>query len=327
MAQTTSEVWNTHWSATRRAIKPEVVDNFFEAYPALELHRRKGLQMVDSGGKEISVRLQTSGGTPTAFDKYDVLPKAPSDPFETAHYKRRYYAKEVILSDTENWENSGPEQIFDELEHLGNNGMQSIIKGINEDLLGAQSGKTMLGYQDIMADSTGATVGGISSSTTTAWESQRNTSAATFISQTVTNIFDGLDRWNALLDDIRIQGGDPRHMVTTYSIVRAYREALSSQGYARTDTQNPRGIAGQMNPPFYNLDVIADNDVAALHTYLVDTNHTKLNVLKSANFKSTPFVTLQSNGQLAQLKYIVAGVQLITDNRRTGGVATAITGS
>ena len=48
--------------------------------------------------------------------------------------------------------------------------------------------------------------------------------------------------------------------------------------------------------------------------------------MKQANFKKTPFVSLQSNGQLAQLAYQVAGVQAITNNRRRLGVATAITG-
>ena len=82
-----------------------------------------------------------------------------------------------------------------------------------------------------------------------------------------------------------------------------------------------------MNPPFYDAEVVADNDIKASASYFVDKRHNKLNVLKSANFTTTPFVTLQSNGQLAQLAYKVAGVQLTTDNRRRSGVATAITGS
>ena len=59
MAQTTSEVWDSHWSATQRSVKKEVVDNFFEDYPTLEMHRRKGLRMSSKGGKEIEVKLQT----------------------------------------------------------------------------------------------------------------------------------------------------------------------------------------------------------------------------------------------------------------------------
>ena len=90
MAQTTSEVWNTRWSATRRAIRPEVQDNFFEEYAIIDLFRKSGLRMTDNGGKEISVRVATGGGTATAFDTYDVLPKSPVDPVESAHYKRRY---------------------------------------------------------------------------------------------------------------------------------------------------------------------------------------------------------------------------------------------
>ena len=57
MAQTTSEVWDSRWSATRRTIAPDTIDNAFEAYNALAFHRRRGMQMVDGGGKEIQVIL------------------------------------------------------------------------------------------------------------------------------------------------------------------------------------------------------------------------------------------------------------------------------
>ena len=327
MAQTTSEVWDSRWSSTRRTIQPEVVDNFFEDYKTLAMHRRRGLQMTSRGGKEIQVILESSGGSAESFDRYDSLNKNPIDPFESAFFKRRYYAVPIVLSDTEDWENSGPEEVFDLLSALGNNAMNSLLKAINEDILSAQSGKNILGYQDHMADAAGATVGGINSSTSTFWESQRDTSAVTFTTQTVTNIFNGIATWNEVLDKCQIQGGTINEMVTTYSIVRAYREALSSQGYARTTTQDAKGLGGNQSPDFYTAEVIADNDCAALHTYFVNTNAIKLNVLRQANFRKTPFVSMQSNGQLAQLAYMVAGVQLTNNNRRRSGVATAITGS
>ena len=327
MAQTTSEVWNTRWSATRRAIRPEVQDNFFEEYAIIDLFRKSGLRMTDNGGKEISVRVATGGGTATAFDTYDVLPKSPVDPVESAHYKRRYYAVPVVLSDTESWENKGEHEVFDQLSYLDTNATSSLLKAINEDMAGAQSGKTMLGFQDIMSDNGEGTVGGINSSTTAAWKSAIYDTSKTFLTQSATNIFDGIVAWNDIMDSCRIQGGRTSHIITTFAIVKAYREALSSQGYARTTTEKARGIGGQMNPPFYDAEVVADNDIKANASYFVDKRHNKLNVLKSANFTTTPFVTLQSNGQLAQLAYKVAGVQLTTDNRRRSGVASAITGS
>ena len=325
--QTTSEVWNTRWSATRRAIRPEVQDNFFEEYALIDLFRKSGLKVTDTGGKEISVRVATSGGTATAFDTYDVLPKSPVDPVESAHYKRRYYAVPVVLSDTENWENSGEHKVFDHLSYLDKNATSSLLKAINEDLAGAQSGKTILGFQDIISDDGTGTVGGINTTNTANWKNKFDATTTDFLTQTKTNIFDGIRRWMSVMDKCRIEGGRPSHILTTYSIVRAYREALSSQGYARTSTEKVRGIGGQMNPPFYDAEVVADNDIKSLASYFLDKRHIKLNVLKSANFTTTPFVTLQSNGQLAQLAYKVAGVQLTTDNRRRSGVATALTGS
>ena len=120
MPQTTSEIWDSRWSSTRRTIDPKVIDNIFEPFNLTD-KLRKSMKMVDGGGKEIQVILESSAGTAEAFDKYDPLSKSPRDPFESAFYKRRYYAIPIVLSDTEDWENSGSEQIFDLLSALGDN--------------------------------------------------------------------------------------------------------------------------------------------------------------------------------------------------------------
>ena len=279
MAQTTSEVWDSRWSATRRTIAPETIDNVFEAYNALAFHRRRGMQMVDGGGKEIQVILESATGTAEAFDGYDPLSKSPVDPFESAFYKRRYYAVPIVLDDTTNWENSGEEQIFDLLDALGSNALNSLLKAINEDLLGAQTGKTMLGYQDIIADAGTGTVGGINSSTSSFWQNQKYTTAKTFTDQN-NNVFDGFLAWNTLMDDCRKQGGRNNALVTTYSIAAAYRTALASTGYAETRLSSVKGVNGAEFPSYMGAELVADNDCASIHTYAVDTDSIKLRVMK-----------------------------------------------
>ena len=327
MAQTTSEQWDSRWSSTRRTVRAEVIDNFFEDYKALAMHRRQSMVVTDKGGKEIQVILESAGNTAEAFDKYDGLNKNPSDPFESAFYKRRYYAVPIVLSDTENWENAGPAQLFDLLKALGNNALNSLLKAINEDLLGAQAGKNMLGYQDIMADAAGATIGGINSGTSTFWESQRDTTSRTFTTQTVTNIFNGITGWNTIMRSCHIQGGRIKALVTTPSIATAYRESIGSQAYGNVTLSNVKGVGGPEFPSFYGAELIADNDCKSLASYFVNTDAVKLNVLSDVNFRKTPFTSMQPNGQLAQIAYMVAGVQLTTNNRRRSGVATAITGT
>ena len=326
-AQTLSEVADTHWSATARTVDKKVVDNIFEKYATVDTFRTDAFKMVDSGGRGIQVHAEVSTNTAASFDKYDILSKTPINPVEAAFYNRRYYYCPVILSDTESWENSGPEKRFDEMRVLGDNAMKSLLKAINEDFYSAQTGKNMLGFQDIIADGTGTALGGLDADTTTAWDNNRYTTAKTFLTQSSTNIFDGFVAWNNLLDDIHIDGGRPKKLFTTWSVVRAYRTALSSMGYARTELSNVKGVGGKMNPAFYDMDVIADNDCTAIHCYMVDPDGLKLHVMRQVNFKKTPFVTLQSNGQLAQLAYVVAGVQSVCSARRSQGVATAVTGS
>lgn len=330
MAQTKSEVADSLWSSVGKLKRGAPQDNIFEPYRVVGRLRSAALNMAERGSQEIQITLEGATGTAESFDKYDELGRDPIDPFESAFFRRRYYAVPIILSDTENWENKGPERVFNLFQALQRNARNSLLKAINEDACSAQAGKNMLGIQDIIADASGATVGGINSSSSTWWDNQRNTSSATFHTQTTTNIYDGFQAWNDVMDPVAQQGGRVTDIWTTWSIVKAYREALSSQGYARTELSNPGGVGGTDPgdaPPYYGATVLADNDIPANHSYPFDNRHMKLETLRQANFNKTPFVSLQSNGQLAQLAYQIASVQLSTNNRRRLGVATAITGS
>ena len=326
MAQTTSEVWDTRWSSTRRTIRPEVVDNFFEPYNTVKEFRKDGLQMIDTGGKEIQVFLESSGTDVESFSRGDSLNKSPTDPVESAFYKRRYYAAPIVMWLTDDLENSGPAQQFDYLKALGDNAAKSVIKRVNEDFHSAQSGKNSLGFQDHMATAAGATVGGIDSSASTFWESQRYTTAKTFLTQTNTNVFDGYVAINTLVDSCRKQGGTRFKHFTTWSISSAYRASVSSQGVAETMLSDAKGVGGSQSPPWYGDPVIPDNDVPALHWYTAESSAIKLAVIRGANFRKTKFTDMQSNGQLGQIAYQIAGVQVTNNNRRVSGVVTALTG-
>jgi hypothetical protein len=326
MAQTTSEVWDTRWSSTRRTVRPEVVDNFFEAYNTVKEFRKGGIQMVDTGGKEIQCFLQSSGTDVESFSRGDTLGKNQADPVESAFYKRRYYAAPVVMWLTDDLENQGPAQQFDYLKALGDNAAKSVIKRINEDMHSAQSGKNILGFQDHMADAAGVTVGGISSATSTFWESQRYTTAKTFLTQTNTNVFDGYIAINSLVDNCRKQGGTRFKHFTTWSIASAYRASVSSQGVAETSLSDAKGVGGSQNPLWYGDPVIPDNDVPALHWYAAESSAIKLAVIRGANFVKTKFSPMQSNGQLGEISYQIAGVQVTNNNRRVSGVVTALTG-
>lgn len=327
MAQTTSETWDSRWASTRRTVRPEVIDNFFEEHPTLDKFRKGGMQMTDTGGKEIQVNLQSSGGTAESFDRFDQLNKRAIDPFESAFYKRRYYAVPIVISQTDEWENAGPAQVFNLLKGLGDNAAATLMDAINADILSAQSGKNMLGLQDLIKTDGTGTIGGINASNETWWANQYDSNATTFLTQTTTNIFDGIEKWNDVMDACEGQGGRIKLMVTTRSISRAYRVALTSQGYGEVRVSDARGIGGPRLPTFNGAELIADNDCPANYTYFINTDAIKLNVLKQANFIKTPFTSAQSGGQLAQIAYMVAGVQLTTNNRRRSGVASAITGA
>ena len=52
-ATSTTETWDAAWTLTMRAKRKELTDNFFDAYPTLDMFRSGGALVTDNGGKEI----------------------------------------------------------------------------------------------------------------------------------------------------------------------------------------------------------------------------------------------------------------------------------
>ena len=72
-ATTTTENWDAAWTLTMRAKRKELTDNFFDAYPTLDMFRSGGALVTDNGGKEIQADILYAGNSAQYFSGYDVL--------------------------------------------------------------------------------------------------------------------------------------------------------------------------------------------------------------------------------------------------------------
>lgn len=310
-----------------RANRKEIIDNIFDSYPTLD-RMRKEMLVTDEGGKEIQVNLMYGKNAAEAFDGYDPLNTDAVDGITAAFYSRRYYAVPLTISWTEEQENQLPATRMSLLEAKTKQSMLTMRDTINAAIYSAQSGKNMNGLQDIIADSVSAgTLGGIDRSVAANawWRNYAYTSAKTFTTQSVTNIFDGFTVWDLIMDNVEEGNERVTDIWTTKSIVRAYRTALSSFGYAEVRLNALAGVDGPRVPPYYGADIIADLDCASTHSYFINKKYLKMNILTGANFAKTPFK--EGTSQLAKVAFIVVGVQLTTDNPRRLGVGTALTGA
>ena len=217
-ATSTTETWDAAWTATERSRKGKATDNIFDSYPTLEAFKKSGLEISD-GGKEFQVNLMYAKNSGEWFDGYDTLNTDAVDGITSAFFPVRYVAVPITISFTEEQENKGSAKVFDLLRSKTDQSMLTMRDVINAAIFGAASGKSMEGLQNIVADapSTG-TVGGINRASNSWWRNTSNTSAATFTSTTVTNVYDGVDRFLDVWDAISEGNDIPTHILTTASI-------------------------------------------------------------------------------------------------------------
>ena len=329
-ATSTTETWDAAWTATERSRKGKATDNIFDSYPTLEAFKKSGLEISD-GGKEFQVNLMYAKNSGEWFDGYDTLNTDAVDGITAAFFPVRYVAVPITISFTEEQENKGPAKVFDLLRSKTDQSMLTMRDVINAAIFGAASGKSMEGLQNIVADapSTG-TVGGIDRASNSWWRNGTNTSSVTFISSS-NDVQAGIDGFLDTWDEVSEGNDTPTHILTTASIQRAYREVLSSAGYARAElsgasSQQFAAVGGTGNSvPFYGAPVIADQDCSGSHAYFVNMKYLKIKLLRGVNFAKTPFK--EGPNQLAKVAFLVVGLQLTSDNCRRQGVATAITGA
>ena len=104
-ATSTTETWDAAWTLTMRAKRKELTDNFFDAYPTLDMFRSGGALVTDNGGKEIQQDLMYSGNSAQYFSGYDVLNTDAIDGITAAFYPFRYAAVPITINYTEEMEN------------------------------------------------------------------------------------------------------------------------------------------------------------------------------------------------------------------------------
>ena len=191
MASTsTTETWDAAWTLTLRAHRKRLTDNFFDSYPTLNSLRQGNALEVESGGKEIQEDLLYGGNTAEFFSGYDVLNTDSVDGITAAFFPWRYCAVPITISMTEEQENKKSDAALKLLAAKTEQSVLTMSDQINNALYSAQTGKSILGFQDIIADapsSSPTTLGGITVSGNSWWQNKANNATSDTSFQTISN--------------------------------------------------------------------------------------------------------------------------------------------
>ena len=321
-ATSTTSTWDAAWTLTMRAKRKELTDNFFDAYPTLDMFRSGGALVTDNGGKEIQCDLMYSGNSAQYFSGYDVLNTDAVDGITAAFYPFRYAAVPITINYTEEMENRKSDSAMRLLAAKTEQSMLTLRDQINSSIYSAQTGKAPLGFQDLIADAPGTsptTLGGITVSSNTWWKNKSNNATAdtSFVTINNTHFYEGMLRMSTTWNDVSEGNEQPTNIFTTNAIYADFEEIFEGTGYQRLSSKDAPGVDGRL-PSFRGIPVQYDRDCGTGRMYFLNTKYLKMHMQAGMNFAKTPFK--EPSTQMAKVGFILVGLQITTNNRRRQGV-------
>ena len=326
-ATSTTETWDAAWTLTMRAKKKRLTDNISDAYPTVDRFRKAGIMETETGGKEIQEDLMYALGTSEWFDGFDVLSTDATDGITAAFYSFTYNATPIVISMTEERDSRKSDSAVKLLTSKTNQAMTKSFDTINAAIHGSSSGKSMLGLQDIVAEGTSTTLGGISVSSNSWWDNQRK-SGPNFDNQTASSIYDGPRDMGILWNSCSEANDKTNLIISSMTYYGQYESLFEGTGYTRFTSSGNRsgpnfGLGAEGDITFRGAPVIGDRDCVSDSMYLLNTKYLKLKIQSGLNFAKTPFK--EPSNQMAKVAFIVTGVELVTNNRRRHGLMYNIT--
>lgn len=238
----------------------------------------------EDGGKDITNPLTVGRNNNIAsYEYYNALPVAQTNEFTTVSYSWSRVAGTVIISDQEEDENKGTQQIFKLLKGKMDVLEESIKEKFSTYLYGSGAGTDPNGVANLIPDDpTTGTLGGISRVSETQWR----TSSYDFNgSLDATNIEEAFDD---VLMDLTLKGDAPDFILSGRNNIRHYRQAVRDKAMIALNTSKSGskmydlGFSGVSHN---GTPIVYDEDCPVNKTYFVNSKFLRLHILKSVNMK------------------------------------------
>ena len=333
-AATETVTYDQLFSLTGRARKPRVTDNIGNSQPTLDILHAGGRVEIEDGGESIEERLMYAEQDTEWMSDRQRVSTDDKEMITKAVFPWRFIVAPVNISKTDELKAQKSETAamdFAESKIIG--ARQGIRTGTGTALGGSQSGKSMLGFQDVIKNTpTSGTLGGINQATNTWFRNKYYNTAVTFTTQTVTNIFDGWDQVGTQYEAASDMNEEVTHIVSGETLYQKMLSTLEGQGYTRFmgggQVKMGAVTGGGQNvgqgPMFRGALIYKDRSMPASTIYGYSLSALKLKIMKGANFAKTNFVATDASGVIGKVCFYIVGIQLVTINPRRTFVMNAV---
>lgn len=304
--------------------KPE--DQIHDDYAILhELSRGKGFKGVE-GGRNFTQTLEYAvHPSVSSMAATETLNTDFADLFDEATFVHKITGGAMPISEYERAVNQGANRKFD-IEEAKLNALKSATrKSLNEQLCSAGTGnssKDIGGLQHIVASNPATgTVGGIARDTFTWFRNQQASGAQT------STAFDNLRATLRSLFNLCSNGPadqHPEYIATTRTVFEGYESLLTLNERITSKGKDDTNL-GFKNEwfMFKSARMYYDNDIASGCAYIL--NHRNLFLCYLKGFWMKGFPGVDPANQLIEVFKTMTVANLVTNNPRRLGVATAIT--
>lgn len=289
---------------------PKMYDNIFNSNPLLQRHKKKSYEKVDGG---VSVMVPLNYAVPSAsgwYAGYDTLSTTDNDQITAAEYTWKQLYTNISVSRLDELKNSGDAAILGLVKNK-----VKIAEKQMEDQLGiglfsnATDPKSIVGLRQMI--STSNTVGGISQSANSWWQSQVDSTTAILTLSAIMTQF----------NLATINSAAPSVLIGTRSIYNSYYALLQpQQRFSDSDT----AAGGFASLLFNGAPVIPDSHAPSNNLLMLNEDYIHLWVHKDEDMRFEPFQKpINQNVKVAKIYWMGA---YGSSNLRLQAGLTAITG-
>ncbi len=288
---------------TERKFIPKLYDNVFDSDPLLQRHKKKSYVKLD-GGTSIIVPLNYA--QTAASDWYsgaDTLSTTDNDQITAAEYQWKQIYANISVTRSDELKNMGDSQIINFVKSKTQIAEKTLIDKLGDGLYSdGTNAKSIVGLRSIVDNAN--TVGGISQSANSWWQSQEDGTTTTL----------GMAALQTMFNNLSINNESPTVIMATRANYNRYYALLQPQ-QRFMDSESAKG--GFQSLMFNGVPFIAGSKVPSGHILMLNEAYLSLFVHKDEDMRFEPFAKpVNQNVKVAKIYWF--GAYGSSNNRMHG---------
>lgn len=296
-------------AVTSQLFNDSVADNIHNSNPLFAYLLDKG-KVVEDGGIHIQLPLDyaTIGAVGT-FNGYSLLDTTPTDNITAAKWTWKNYYAQMIIADTELWQNSGKSAAVNLVKAKMKSTMQSLKQSMGTDIF-STNGDSDLGFNGLRQTvKASGQAGNINTTDMSTWASDIDSSTTTL----------SLAAMEQQFLDASIGMDEPDIIVTEKTEFKKYWSLLQA---AQRFSASEVGAGGFRYLLFNSTPVFHDSHCPDGWMFMLNSRWLYMYVNSNANFKHEKIG--KSPAQAVYVDRVVHSGNLATDNRRMHSAFSAL---